>query len=54
MESTDEQKQRNRNLRMWILLGIFLILASLFVYDHFHQSVQHKESRQVNEDRADY
>jgi hypothetical protein len=54
MESTDEQNKVKSNLRMWILLGIFLILAGLFVYDHFQQSNRRFESRQSNEDQVDY
>ena len=55
MGSTDEQNKGKGNLRMWILLGIFLILAGLFVYDHFHQPIQYKDSKQVKEEQeADY
>ena len=54
MELSDEQSKGNGNLRMWILLGIFLILAGLFVYDHFHQAKHLLESKQTNEEQADY
>jgi hypothetical protein len=54
VEISDEQRKRNGNLRMWILLGIFLILAGLFVYDHFHQANQRMGSRLTNEDQVDY
>ena len=54
MESSDGQNKRNSNLRMWILLGIFLILAGLFVYGHFHQTNRRMESKLTNEDQVDY
>jgi hypothetical protein len=54
MESSDEQKKGTGNLRMWILLGIFLILAGLFVYDHFQQVNHNVGGRVINEDQVDY
>jgi len=54
IESTDRHSKGNSNLRMWILLGIFLILAGLFVYDHFHQENKHKINKPSSEERADY
>ncbi len=54
MKTSDEHNKRNSNLRMWILLGIFLILAGLFVYDHFQQLNHRMESRSTNEDQVDY
>lgn len=54
MESSDEKDRGISNLRMWILLGIFLILAGLFVYNHFHQSNRHMDKRLTNEDQVDY
>ena len=54
MESSDEQSKGNGNLRMWIILGIFLILAGLFVYDHFHQAKHQIKSKQKKEEQADY
>jgi hypothetical protein len=54
MESSDEQNKKISNLRMWILLGIFLILAGLFAYDHFHQADKHLKSNLTTEDQADY
>jgi len=54
METSGEQHKGNSNLRMWILLGIFLILAGLFVYDHFQQLNHRMESRLTNEDQVDY
>jgi hypothetical protein len=44
----------NSNFRMWVLLFVFLFLAGLFVYDHFHQSAQAGEIKMTNEDQADY
>ena len=54
MALRDEYGKRNRNLRMWVLLVIFLFLAGLFVYDHFHQSNRHMENSVTNDDQADY
>jgi hypothetical protein len=54
MAALDEQNEGKTNLRMWILLVIFLFLAGLFVYDHYHQTNQHLDSKLSNEDRADY
>ena len=54
MESSDEQNKVSSNFRMWILLGIFLFLAGLFVYDHFHQSNQRMGSKMINEEQVDY
>ena len=54
MESTDRHSKGNSNLRMWILLGIFLILAGLFVYDHFHQENKHIKSKPSSEEMTDY
>ncbi|HLA60260.1 MAG TPA: hypothetical protein VK622_15910 [Puia sp.] len=54
MESTDEQRKGNGSLRMWILLGIFLILAGLIVYGHFQQSNHRMEGKLTSEDQVDY
>jgi len=54
MESSDGQKQGNGNLRMWILLGIFLILAGFFVYSHFHEANRSMDRKLSNEDQVDY
>jgi hypothetical protein len=54
MESSEKQKKGNSALRMWILLGIFLILAGLFVYDHVQQVNQHAEPKLTNKDQVDY
>ena len=54
MESSGEQNKGRSDLRMWILLGIFLILAGLFVYDHIHQSKHPIENKLTTEDQADY
>jgi hypothetical protein len=39
---------------MWILLGIFLILAVMLVYNHIHQVKHHTESKVVSDDSMDY
>jgi hypothetical protein len=41
------------SLRMWILLGIFLILAAMLVYNHNHQAKQRTESK-GKDDPVDY
>jgi hypothetical protein len=54
MESSGGQNKGSSNLRMWILLGIFLILAGLFVYDHVHQANRPMGSKLANEEQVDY
>jgi hypothetical protein len=54
MKTSDVQNKANSHVRIWILLGICLILAGLFVYGHFHQESQQIESRLTNDDQVDY
>ena len=51
MESSDKQNKRYSNFSMWILLGIFLILACVFVYDHLHQTNRSMGSKITNEEQ---
>lgn len=42
------------SLRMWILLGIFLILAAVLIHNHIHQVKHHTEDKVVIDDSMDY
>jgi hypothetical protein len=54
MAESREHRIRNSSFWMWILLFIFLFLAGLFVYDHFHQSDRHPKAKLSSEEPTDY